>query len=64
MIQNCLVEAGIFTRLNMIEENLGTDEFHCRGRGLAFEYGISEYDEEREPFPTIPERVKSIYRSQ
>lgn len=62
IIRNCLYESDIFTRLDMIEENLGADEFHCVGRDLAFERGVSEYDDEREPVPKITERVAEIYR--
>ncbi|WP_156157292.1 hypothetical protein [Methanosarcina siciliae] len=62
IIRNCLHESDIFIRLDLIEENLGADESHCVGRDLAFEKGISEYDEEREPLPKILERVAKIYK--
>jgi hypothetical protein len=62
IIRNCLHESDVFTRLDMIEENLGADEFHCVGRDLAFEKGVSEYDDEREPLPKITDRVAEIYK--
>lgn len=61
LIRNTLIESNVFTRLNLIEENLGADEFHCIGRDLDFEMGISEYDEEREPRKTIPVQIASMY---
>ena len=62
IMRTCLHESEIFTRLDLIEENLGADEFYCVGRDLAFEKGISEYDDEREPLPKITERVAKIYK--
>lgn len=62
IIRNCLHESDIFARLDLVEENLGADEFHCVGRDLAFEKGVSEYDEERKPLPKVPERVAKIYK--
>lgn len=61
LIRNTLIESNVFTRLNLIEENLGADEFHCIGRDLNYEAGVSEYDEEREPRNTIPEQIAAIY---
>jgi hypothetical protein len=62
IIRNCLHESDIFTRLDLIEEHLGADEFYCIGRDIAFEKGVSEYDDEREPLPKITERVAKIYK--
>lgn len=63
IIRNCLHEADIFTRLDLIEENLGADEFHCVGRDIDFEKGVSEYDEEREPLPKMPEKIAALYEA-
>lgn len=61
IIRNCMHESAIFIRLDLIEENLGVDEFYCVGRDFAFEIGASEYDKEREPLQTIKERIAKIY---
>lgn len=61
IIRNTLVESNVFTRLNLIEEHLGADEFHCIGRDLDFEAGISKYEEEREPKKKIPDQIAAIY---
>lgn len=61
IVRSALVESNVFTRLNLIEMNLGADEFHCIGRDIDYEAGISEYEEEREPRKSIPEQVAAIY---
>lgn len=63
IISNCMHESAIFIRLDLIEENLGADEFHCVGRDIAFERGFSKYDEEREPLQTIMERIAQVYKA-
>lgn len=61
IVRNALIESNVFTRLNLIEEHLGADEFHCVCRDLPFEMGISDYDEEREPLKKIPEQIAALY---
>jgi len=61
LVRNTLVESNVFTRLNLIESNLGADEFHCIGRDLNYEAGISEYEDEREPRKPLPEQIAAIY---
>jgi hypothetical protein len=63
IIRTSLVESNVFTRLNLIEENLGSDEYHCIGRDLDYEKGISEYDEEREPLPTVKQQILAVYKA-
>ncbi len=61
IIKSTLAENNVFTRLELIEENLGADEFHCIGRDLDFEAGINKYKEERVPKIPIPEQITAIY---
>lgn len=61
IIRTSLIESRVFMRLNLIEEHLGADEYHCIGKDLDFENGISEYDEEREPLQKIRDQITTIY---
>lgn len=63
IVRNTLNECNVFTRLNLIEEHLGADDYHCVGRDIDFESGFSEYEEEREPLKRIPDQVASIYEA-
>lgn len=61
IVRSSLIESNVFTRLNLIEEHLGADDYHCVGRDLCFEDGISESDEEKIPLTKLPEMIAAIY---
>jgi hypothetical protein len=63
IFRTSLVESNVFTRLNLIEEHLGADEYHCIGRDLDYENGISEFDEERQPMIKLKDQVTAIYKA-
>lgn len=52
-ILNSLTECNVFLRLNLIEEHLGADDFHCIGQDL-------KYDGEREPLPNLQVQLQSL----
>jgi len=59
IVRTSLVENNVFTRLNLIENHLGVDEYHCIGKDLDFEDELIE--EEREPLKPISEQIAAIY---
>lgn len=63
IVRNTLIESNVFTRLNLIEQHLGADEFHCVGKDIDYETGFSEYEEEREPLLKISDQIAAIYEA-
>lgn len=63
IIMSSLDNHNIFMRLNLIEEHLGVDEYHCIVRDLEYKEGDPECNEEKEPVTPIREQVNEIYKA-